>query len=82
HTMAEQELTLEQAQAATVEAVKDKNVLVAAQKAAVVRLRMGHAAELKTHNKAIRDALATEMKIRRKLAKAEAEQTAEEATAE
>ena len=77
--MAEQ-MTLEQAQAATVKAQREKNSILATQKHDRALLKANQSAKLKVFSKAVNDALAAEMVIRRAQAKAEAMAAAEGAS--
>jgi len=80
--MTEQTQTLEQAQAATVEAMMAKNRVEAKHKASRARCKLADADELKPFSKAINVAVNAENKIRRAQAKAAANEAADEAAAE
>jgi len=80
--MAEQTLTLEQAQDETLKATRAKIAVVAFQKRDLTKFKDDQAKALKPYTKAITTTLNAEMSLRRKLAKAAATTAADEAAAE
>ena len=71
-----EQMTLEAAQAATVQAIRAKNAVLIDQKASRAKAKANQAGEIKIFNKTIADCLAREMVIRRAQAKAEAQAAA------
>ena len=80
--MAEQTLTLEQAQDETLKATSAKIAVVAFQKRDLTKFKDDQAKALKPYTKAITTTLNAEMSLRRKLAKTDANKAADEAAAE